>query len=252
MKARSFIHFAAPSVLLMLALLALPLLMTAWLSVRHCAPELELATVQQTGPFGAQEVVTQRARVDAAGRTVQRCGFVGADYYRKVLGLWGNEADAHNEFGAALKFTLIYTLVTTPFILIGGLALALAVQRAALALRGFLIAASLLPFIITPVVGALAIKWLFRDNGLVPHVLAQFGVQVFWMAEAWSARLLIILYGVWHVLPFPSSCFTRACNRCRKTPWKPPRWTAPRAGKNFASSPCRIWRRWWCSSRSST
>ena len=202
MKARSFIHFAAPSVLLMLALLALPLLMTAWLSVRHCAPELELATVQQTGPFGAQEVVTQRARVDAAGRTVQRCGFVGADYYRKVLGLWGNEADAHNEFGAALKFTLIYTLVTAPFILIGGLALALAVQRAALALRGFLIAASLLPFIITPVVGALAIKWLFRDNGLVPYVLAQFGVQVFWMAEAWSARLLIILYGVWHVLPF--------------------------------------------------
>ena len=62
--------------------------------------------------------------------------------------------------------------------------------------------ASLLPFIITPVVGALAIKWLFRDNGLVPHVLAQFGVQVFWMAQAWSARLLIILYGIWHVLPF--------------------------------------------------
>jgi len=33
-------------------------------------------------------------------------------------------------------------------------------------------------------------------------VLAQFGVEIFWMAQAWSARLLIILYGVWHVLPF--------------------------------------------------
>jgi multiple sugar transport system permease protein len=27
-------------------------------------------------------------------------------------------------------------------------------------------------------------------------------VQVFWMAQAWSARALIVIYGVWHVLPF--------------------------------------------------
>ncbi len=207
MKTRSFIHFTAPSVVLMLGLLALPLVMTFWLSVRNCAPELELVTVQQTGPFGSQEVVTQRARLDASGKVVEQCTFAGLDYYRKILGLAADEAAvglgvAHNEFFEALKFTLIYTLVTTPFVLGGGLALALGVNRAARGLRGFLISASLLPFIITPVVGALAIKWLFRDNGLVPHVLAQFGVEVFWMAQAWSARLLIILYGIWHVLPF--------------------------------------------------
>jgi multiple sugar transport system permease protein len=206
MRTRSFLQFTAPSVLLMLTLLALPLAMTFWLSVRNCTPQLELVTVQQSGPFGEQTVVTQRARVDAAGQPIEQCGFVGLDYYRKVLGLRtaGDAQDTpqHNEFFAALKFTLIYTAVTTPFILIGGLLLALAVQAATQRLRGFFIAASLLPFIITPVVGALAIKWLFRDNGLVPHVLAQFGVQVFWMAQAWSARLLIIVYGVWHVLPF--------------------------------------------------
>ena len=206
MKTRSFVQFTAPSVLLMVALLALPLLMTFWLSVRNCAPEMVLVSVQQTGPFGAQQVVTQRARVDASGSPIEHCRFVGLDYYRKVLGLATapatGDAQTYNEFMAALRFTLIYTLSTTPFILGGGLLLALAVQRTALWLRGFFIAASLLPFIITPVVGALAIKWLFRDNGLVPHVLAQFGVQVFWMAQAWSARLLIILYGIWHVLPF--------------------------------------------------
>ncbi len=213
MKTRSFLQFAAPSVLLMLALLALPLAMTFWLSVRNCTPDLALVSVEQTGPFGAQTVVTQRARLDASGRAVEVCGFVGLDYYRKLLGL-ATDSDidsaqpasdgtpAHNEFLSALKFTLVYTLATTPFVLGGGLLLALAVNRATQALRGFFIAASLLPFIITPVVGALAIKWLFRDNGLVPHLLAQVGVQVFWMAEAWSARLLIILYGVWHVLPF--------------------------------------------------
>ena len=223
MKGRSFVQFTAPSLLLMLGLLALPLLMTFWLSVRNCTPERVLATVRVTGPFGSQTMVTQRARVDASGRAVETCRFVGLDYYRKLLGLAiegeakpepAKPADAkpaaapaaaatpHNEFLNALQFTLVYTLATTPFVLGGGLLLALAVNRASRALRGIFIAASLLPFIITPVVGALAIKWLFRDNGLVPHLLAQVGVQVFWMAEAWSARLLIILYGVWHVLPF--------------------------------------------------
>ena len=206
MKRRSFIQFAGPSVLLMLALLALPMAMTFWLSVRNCTPVLELVTVQQTGPFGAQEVTTRRAKVDADGKPVERCEFVGADYYRSILGLIAGpqkrEAGSHNEFLSALGFTLLYTLVTTPFILGGGLVLALAMNRVTQRLKGLFIAASLLPFIITPVVGALAIKWLFRDDGLVPHLLSQVGIQVFWMAQAWSAQLLIILYGIWHVLPF--------------------------------------------------
>ena len=218
MKRKSFLQFSAPSVLLMLALLAFPMLMTLWLSVRNCTPQLELVTVQQTGPFGALTVTTQRARVDATGRAVQDCGFVGLSYYRNILGLdrpaAGSEpanastagaspaGDGHNEFIGALGFTLLYTLATTPFILGAGLAMALAMNRVTRRLKGMFIAASLLPFIITPVVGALAIKWLFRDDGLVPNLLQQVGVQVFWMAEAWSARLLIILYGIWHVTPF--------------------------------------------------
>ena len=206
MKLRSFVGFTAPSVLLMLALLALPLVMTLLLSLRNCAFELELVTVQQSGPFGSHAVTTQRAKVDAAGQAVQQCSWVGLDYYRKVLGLQRSEAltpeDSGNEFLGALRFTLLYVVATTPFVLGGGLALALAMNRVTQRLKGLFIAASLLPFIITPVVGALAIKWLFRDNGLVPHVLAQFGVQVFWMAQAWSAQMLIVLYGIWHVLPF--------------------------------------------------
>lgn len=206
MKRRSFMQFAGPSVLLMLALLALPMAMTFWLSVRNCTPVLELVTVQVTGPFGAQQVTTQRAKVDADGRPVERCEFVGADYYRSILGLNGSsqkrDAGSHNEFLSALGFTLVYTVVTTPFILGGGLVLALAMNRVTQRLKGVFIAASLLPFIITPVVGALAIKWVFRDDGLVPHLLSQVGIQVFWMAQAWSAQLLIILYGIWHVLPF--------------------------------------------------
>ena len=210
MKRGAFLRFSAPSIALMLLLLALPMAMTLWLSVRQCTPELELAAVEMTGPFGTQQVTTQRARVDAQGRPQEQCSFVGLDYYRKVLGLGtagfvgapATDTPAHNEFLEALKFTLLYTFATTPFILAGGLALALAMNGVTQRLKGAFIAASLLPFIITPVVGALAIKWLFRDNGLVSALLAEVGVQVFWMAQAWSARLLIIVYGIWHVLPF--------------------------------------------------
>ncbi len=218
MKLKSFLQFSAPSMLLMLALLAFPMGMTLWLSVRNCTPQLELVTIQQTGPFGAATVTSQRARVDATGRAVQQCRFVGLSYYRNILGLTKDPAetqalalsagsevpasDSHNEFIGALAFTLLYTLTTTPFILAGGLALALLMNQVTRRLKGLFIAASLLPFIITPVVGALAIKWLFRDDGLVPNLLQHLDIQVFWMAEAWSARLLIILYGIWHVTPF--------------------------------------------------
>jgi multiple sugar transport system permease protein len=216
MKTRSFLKFVAPSVVLMLALMALPLAITFYLSVRNCALEMETVTQQESGPFGTQDVVTQRAKVDAQGNAVQRCEHVGLTYFRKVLGIDGEEqaateADADagsktnirsNEFWSALRFTLLYTLATTPFILGIGFALALAVNQATQRLKGLFITASLLPFIITPVVGALSIKWLFRDDGLVPHLLSGVGIKVYWMAQAWSAQLLIILYGIWHVVPF--------------------------------------------------
>lgn len=216
MKTRTFFRFVGPSVGLMLALMALPLAITFYLSVRNCAFEMEVVKVQQSGPFGSQEVVTQQAKLGPDGKAIQSCRFVGLGYYRDVLGLdegAGPVQDApdpasardeqpQNEFWVALRFTLIYTFVTTPFILGLGFALALGANRLTQRLKGAFIAASLLPFIITPVVGALSIKWLFRDNGLVPHLLSGVGLQLHWMAQAWSAQLLIILYGIWHVVPF--------------------------------------------------
>ena len=204
----------------MLALMALPLAITAYLSVHTCMPVMELTTVQQSGPFGTESVLTQQVRSNAAGRPEVACRFVGLAYFRSVLGIDADSAKAPlqatatataadaaalrpaNEFFNALRFTLFYTLATTPFILGIGLALALGIQRFSPAAKSVFIAVSLLPFIVTPVVGALSIKWLFRDGGLVPHVLSWFGIELYWMAQAWTAQLLILLYGVWHVAPF--------------------------------------------------
>ena len=196
MKTKSFLQFVAPSVVMMMLLLAAPLIITFYLSVNSCAMEMEIVKVEESTPFGVKETVTQRAKMDANGKAVQTCKFVGFDYYRKVLGL--DESDtveagpppdvtsggaagksaviagekADNEFFGALRFTLIYTFVTLPFVLVIGFLLALGVNNASPKLKGVLITASLLPYIITPVVAALSIKWLFRDNGLVPHLLS--------------------------------------------------------------------------------
>jgi multiple sugar transport system permease protein len=70
-------------------------------------------------------------------------------------------------------------------------------------LRGSLIFFSLLPFIITPVVGSLAIKWLFIDNAIITVTLQNLGLgKIYFLQNSFTIRFLIILYGVWHVMPF--------------------------------------------------
>lgn len=217
MKLRSFLQFVVPSAALMVLLLAVPLLTTFYLSVRNCALDMETVTVEESSPFGVRQTTTQRARMDANGRALQVCSFVGLEYYRKVLGMEAQSSSMQppdaapgaapaqqqeDEFAGALRFTLLYAFATLPFVLLIGLLLALAVNGVAQRLKAVVISASLLPFIMTPVVAALSIKWLFHDNGLVPYLLAKLDIHVFWMAQAWSARLLIIVYGIWHVVPF--------------------------------------------------
>jgi len=122
--------------------------------------------------------------------------------------LWQAVRDMYGEirtlsFWAALEFTLIYTLVTTPFVLALGFGLALAVNRVARALKGPLIFVTLLPMIITPIISALSIYWLFLDNAVVSAVLRQMGIgQFYFMQSAFSIRTLIIVYGIWNATPF--------------------------------------------------
>jgi multiple sugar transport system permease protein len=194
MKLATFLKFTLPSAVTMAVLLALPLLMTIWLSVVNCSPVLELQKTEQTGPFGSHVVTAQRFKVDVNGQALKSCQFVGFDFYKNILGIQSSSAagpvdqklptDGHNEFLSALSFTLLYTAVTTPFILFIGLVLALVTQKISDRFKG------------------LAIKWLFRDDGLVFNLLSHVGVQIYWMSEAWSAKLLVIFYGVWHVSPF--------------------------------------------------
>ena len=70
-------------------------------------------------------------------------------------------------------------------------------------IRGLLVFVSLLPFIITPVIGALSIYWLFLDDAIIAAILEQLGFGKFYfLSDKITIRTLIIFYGIWHVLPF--------------------------------------------------
>lgn len=227
MNRRSFAGFVAPSVLAMLLLILLPLLGTAWLSLHESYVKTELAEVRTSVPlFGGMSRVEVRrvpqAVRDAAGIPVRVWDFVGLDNYANVLGLdrlrqalatlsdaapgWGWQfyRDVTSiEFWGALEFSLLYIATTTPCVLLLGFAIALAVDATSRRVRGALIFASLLPFIITPVVGALSIYWLFLDNAVVNAALQGLGFAKFYfLSGAVPIRALIVLYGVWHATPF--------------------------------------------------
>ena len=84
-----------------------------------------------------------------------------------------------------------------------GLLIALTVNNLTSSLKGPVIFVSLLPFIITPIIGALSIRWLFIGDGilikLIEYIMSK---DIALFANAWSLELLMIIYRIWHVAPF--------------------------------------------------
>ena len=102
-----------------------------------------------------------------------------------------------------MRFTLTFTLATLPLVIVIGFAIAIAVNNTARALRGPVIFVSLLPFIITPVIGALSIRWLFIGDGIMTAFLEWWlSRDVAMFAQGWTIEVLMLFYRVWHVAPF--------------------------------------------------
>lgn len=225
MKLKTFLWFTAPSVFLMVSLIMLPLLGTAWLSVHEKLVQTKLVEIVVETPLlggivHKETKVVPQAVVDDNGKPVTTNEFIGDEQYTNLIRpdklvtaltknrsgdtLRGIYRDISNiEFWNALEFTLLYIATTTPAILILGLVTALAVNRMFKRLKGVVIFTSLLPMIVTPIVGSLAVYWLFLDNAIVTSALQVLGLGKFYfLASAASTRTLIILFGIWHATPF--------------------------------------------------
>ncbi len=221
MNFKTFAAFVGPSVFMMLLFIALPLASVLKQSFYVTQPIYETVEVESCSPgFPEQICVTERKSVpklDEDGKIVAVTTYVGLQSYRNVLELeraWnavkrdGLMALQSIDFWKALRFTLTFTLITLPLVLGFGLGIALMINNASQAIKGPVIFISLLPFIITPVIGALSINWLFRGDGILTAFIEwylQRDVSMF--AQAWTIEVLIMLYRVWHVAPFAAIVF---------------------------------------------
>ncbi|WP_316015870.1 sugar ABC transporter permease [Roseobacter sp. HKCCA0434] len=216
MKFRTFAAFVGPSLILMLIFIAAPLISVLWQSFHLTQAEFERVEVESCTPgFLGQTCVTEvqnRPVIGADGRVVETTSFVGLQNYGRVVdpGRAG-EAIARGDLGdllsipfwKALRFTLTFTLLTLPLVIGVGLLIALTVNNAARNIRGPAIFVSLLPFIITPVIGALSIRWLFVGDGILTALMESWsGADIAMFAQGWTIEILMMFYRVWHVAPF--------------------------------------------------
>ncbi len=216
MKFRTFATFVGPSMFMMLLFIAAPLISVFFQSFYVTQPIFETVEVEACTPgfTGQTCVVESRMQMvlDDEGEIVTRTEFVGLQSYWNVIEperAWAAITKlsyqdlAHIDFWKALRFTLTFTLLTLPLVVGTGLLIALAVNSAARAIRGQIIFVSLLPFIITPVIGALSIRWLFIGDGILTALL-EYWLQrdIAMFAQGWTIEILMLFYRVWHVAPF--------------------------------------------------
>ena len=218
MKLRPFLAFVVPSMVLMLVFIAFPILSVAVQSVHNTQKVFRKEVREQCTPgFPAPRCVTETRTVPTLGpdgRPLTETRFVGFDNFRTLLepdAVWAAFAKTGRGFAAlgtidfykALRFTLSFTFITLPFVIGLGVLLALALQSTVARVRGPIIFVTLLPFIITPVIGALAIRWLFAGDGILTVAIqALSGTRISMFAQGWTIELLMIFYRVWHVTPF--------------------------------------------------
>jgi len=163
MNRRAFASFVLPSVSVMTFLMVIPLATTVWLSL--------------TGLIL---------------RDLDSAPFVGLQNYREVL--------TDPAFWSATRFTLVFVGVTVPAEMLLGMVFALLLDRVR-RFRSIYLAAILLPFIVTPVVGTLLFRNLFSRGGLLSWVIEVISGEPF-VVDGSNVRFLIILHAIWHVTPF--------------------------------------------------
>ncbi len=220
MKHSSFFWFILPTATAMLLFIALPIISVLIQSV-HTPHDAVLIETENCGPFGCTTATTIDQEATRALRDEKPLGkFVGLDIYldrshlavNEVAETWANTdslgqffSDLNNlPFYRAMAFTLTFTFSVTPLMLVFGLMIALGVNALHQRIKGVLIFFSLLPMIVSPLIGSLVLFWMIDSRGI-------FGSALQWLfddpdlslkASTGLTWIMLIVYGVWHAAPF--------------------------------------------------
>ncbi|WP_204115983.1 carbohydrate ABC transporter permease [Shimia biformata] len=220
MKHRTFFWFILPTLSAMVLFIALPIV-SVFVQSLFVAHEQVLVVTENCGPFGckpstavdveATEKLRQEqplGKFNGLGTYLNRSHLAVADISEawatsKTMGeFWGQVYNL--PFYNALTFTLTYAFVVTPLVLVLGLAIAVGVNNLPAMLKGLAIFVSLLPFLVTPLVGSLILFWMVDGDGVIgatiqkifndPSLSLKASTPLMW--------IMLMIYGVWHTLPF--------------------------------------------------
>ncbi|WP_193142720.1 MULTISPECIES: carbohydrate ABC transporter permease [unclassified Meridianimarinicoccus] len=220
MPHKTFLAFIWPSLLAMILFIALPIISVAYQSL-YVEHEQILVVGESCGPFGC----TQEVSVDAeamsqlradqpAGRfngfgTYSNASHLATDEISEIFATSENFSEIRTRimnlpFYKALAFTLAYTFVVTPLVIILGFIIAVVVNSVPSLLKGPVIFFSLIPMLVTPLVGSLVLFWMIDSRGIIGAGLqALFGDPTLSLkASPTLTWITLFVYGVWHSAPF--------------------------------------------------
>lgn len=221
MPHRIFLAFILPSIVAMLLFIALPIVSVVVQSL-YIEHDKVLVTVENCQPFGG---CTKETKVDTdatrqlneeqplgkfngLGTYTNRSHLAFAEIATIVAtntGFADTVARIYDlPFYRALVFTLAYTFIVTPLAIILGFAIALAVNIVPSLLKGPVIFFSLLPMIITPLVGSLILFWMINSEGIIGATLQSIfhDPTLSLKASPVLTWVTLFVYGIWTNAPF--------------------------------------------------
>ena len=235
-KHRTFFWFILPSLAAMTLFIALPIVsvIVQSLFVEH---EQVIVVTESCGPFGCDKstaidvAATQKLKEE---QPLGRFNGLGTYFDRGHLAVaelaeaWAT-SDGLGAFAGkvmnlpfykALAFTLTYTFVVTPLVILFGMAIALGVNGLPRLFKGVTIFVSLLPMIVTPLIGSLILFWMIDARGIIGSSLQSLtgDPSLSLKASPVLTWVTLITYGVWHNAPF---AFIVRCS-CSSTPMRSP------------------------------
>ncbi|RXJ69973.1 ABC transporter permease [Veronia nyctiphanis] len=220
MPHRTFLKFMWPSLLVMFLLIALPIASVAVQSL-YVEHEQVVLETENCGPFGCKKTVTVDTEATEKRRIEEPLGrFNGMGTYTnrnhlafdELSQAW-NDIDSSGSFLGkmmnlpfykALVFTLAYTFIVTPLVIVLGMVVALCVNALPKLVKGPTIFFSLLPMIVTPLIGSLILFWMIDADGVIGATLQRWfdddGLSL--KASPTLTWITIFIYGIWHSIPF--------------------------------------------------
>ena len=221
MRHSTFFWFVLPTASAMVLFIAFPIISVLLQSVHAPHPAVLVEVETCTPLVGCTVETTMDQDATKAIREAEPLGrFIGLEIFFdrghlavKEVGEIIINSSSFNEvfsklsnlpFYRALAFTLTFTFIVTPFVIIFGFLIAITVNAISYHFKGLVIFFSLLPFVVTQLIGALVLFWMIDSRGILgsavqwlasdPNLSLKASTGVMWVS--------LIIYGIWHAAPF--------------------------------------------------